>query len=81
MEGNLKHLAHEPWPWTCGRIVLKFYKNQTKTENYKFCPGIMISYVEVVVKSIESLEQVVMYAPYKSKLLQRRSVEFEKELL
>ena len=41
----------------------------------------MISYVEVVVKSIESFEQVVMYAPYKLKLLQRRSVEFEKELL
>jgi hypothetical protein len=34
-----------------------------KNENYKFCPGIMISYVEVVVKIIEGLEQVVIYAP------------------
>ena len=52
-----------------------------KNENSKFCPGIMISYVEAVVKSIEGFEQVVTYAPYKSKLLQRKSVEFEKELL
>ena len=75
MEGNLKHLAHEPWPQTCGRIILKFYKNQTKTENYKFCPSIMISYVEAVGKSIEDFEQVVMYAPYKSKYLRRRFLE------
>ena len=81
MEANLKHLGHEPWHRMCGRTVLKFYINQTKTENYKFCSGIMISYVEAVVKSIEGFEQVVTYAPYKSKLLQRKSVEFEKELL
>ena len=41
----------------------------------------MISYVEAVIKSIEGLKQVVTYAPYKSEYLQRRSVEFEKELL
>ena len=52
-----------------------------KTEIYKFCPGIMISYVEAVVKSIEDLEEVVTYAAYKSKNQRRRSIEFEKELL
>jgi len=34
-----------------------------KNENYKFCPGIMISYVEAVVKIIEGFKQVVIYAP------------------
>ena len=69
MEGNFEHLAHEPWPRTCGRIVLKFYKKQTKIENYKICPGIMISDVEAVVKIIEGFEQVVTYALYKSEYL------------
>jgi len=37
MEGNFKYLAHEPWPRTCGRIILKFNKKQMKFENHKFC--------------------------------------------
>ena len=34
MEGNFEHLAHEPWPQTCGRIILKFHKKQMKSENH-----------------------------------------------
>ena len=50
MEGNFEHLSHEPWPLTCGRIVLKLYKKLTKSENHKICHDIMISYVEAKVK-------------------------------
>ena len=50
MEGNFEHLSHEPWPRTCGRIVLKLYKKLTKSENHKICHDIMISYVEAKVK-------------------------------
>ena len=51
MKRNFEHLVHETRPRTCGRIVLKFYKKQTKSENHKLCHGIMISYVEAVVKN------------------------------
>ena len=54
MEGNFEHLAHEHWPRTSGRIVLKFRKNQTESENHKICRGIMISYAEAK-KKIEKV--------------------------
>ena len=50
MEGNFKYLAHEPWPQTCGRIILKFDNKQTKSENHKFCHDIIISYDEAMIK-------------------------------
>jgi len=78
IEGNFEHLAHEPWPWTCGQIVLKFHKKQTKSKNYKICHDIMISYVEAVVKNWEGFEQVVTYTPYKLKHLRRRSIELRR---
>jgi len=59
MEGNFEHLAHEHWPRTSGRIVLKFCKNQTEFENHKICRGIMISYAEAKKKNWESFEQVL----------------------
>ena len=71
MEENFKHLAHEPWLVTCGRIILKFYKKQTNSENPKFCYDIMISYMESMVKNWECFTQVVTYAPNKSKHLRR----------
>ena len=49
MKANFEHLVHETWPWTCGQIIFKFYKKQTKSENYKICHNIMISYVEAMV--------------------------------
>ena len=39
------YLDHEMWPQTCGQIVFKFNKKQTKSENYENCNRIMISYV------------------------------------
>ena len=47
---NFEHLVHETWPWTCGRIVFKFYKMQTKSGNHETCRDVMISYVEDVIK-------------------------------
>ena len=54
MEGNFEHLAHEHWTRTSGRIILKFRKNQTESENHKICRGIMISYAEAK-KKIEKV--------------------------
>ena len=47
---NFEHLVHETWPRTCGRVVFKFYKKQTKSENHETCQDVMISYVEAVIK-------------------------------
>ena len=81
MEGNFEHLAHEHWPRTSGRIILKFYKNQTESENHKICCGIMISYAEAKKKNWESFGQVITYAPQKSKNLRRRSKELRSSRL
>ena len=51
MKGNFEHLVHETRPRTCGRMVFKFLKKQTKTENHEICQDLMISYVEAVVKN------------------------------
>ena len=75
MKGNFEHLAHEHWPRTSGRIVLKFYKKQAKSKNHKICHGIMISYAEAKVKNWEGLKQVITYTPQKSKNIRRRSKE------
>jgi hypothetical protein len=32
-----EHHAHETRPRTCGPVVLKLYKTQTKSENHKTC--------------------------------------------
>ena len=55
---NFKHLVHETWPQTCGRVVFKFYKKQTKSENHETCQDVMISYVEAVIKIWEGFTQV-----------------------
>ena len=79
MKGNFEHLAHEHWPRTSGRIVLKFYKmqaeskKQAESKNHKICRGIMISYAEAKVKNWEGFKQVITYAPQESKNLRRRS--------
>ena len=51
MKRNFEHLVHETRPRTCGRIVLKFYRKQTKSENYEIDYDMMVSYVEAVVKT------------------------------
>ena len=61
---NFEHLVHEIWPWTCGRIVFKFYKMQTKSENHETCRDVMISYVEDVINIWEGLVQVITYDAY-----------------
>jgi len=76
--GNFEHLAHESWPRTCGWIVLKLYKKQTKSEKHKFCHDIMISYIEAVVKNRQGFTQVITYVPYKSKHLRRKSIELRR---
>ena len=62
---NFEHLVHETWPRTCGRVVFKFYKKQTKSENHETCQDVMISYVEAMIKIWEGLVHVVMYDAYK----------------
>ena len=68
---NFEHLVHETWPRTCGRVVFKFYKKQTKSENHETCQDVMISYVEAVIKIWEGFAQVVMYDACKPKNLLR----------
>ena len=58
---NFEHLVHETWPRTCGRVVFKFYKKQTKFENHEICQDVMISYVEAVIKIWGGFTQVVTY--------------------
>ena len=62
---NFEHLVYETWPRTCDRVVFKFYKKQTKTENLETCRDIMISYVEAVIKKIkEASRKFVTYDAY-----------------
>ena len=61
---NFEHLVHETWPRTCGRVVFKFYKKQTKSENHETCKDVMISYVEAVIKIEEVLRKFVTYDAY-----------------
>ena len=68
---NFEHLVYETWPRTCGRIVFKFYKMQTKSENHETCWDIVISYVEAMIKILEDFVHVVTYDAYKSKNLRR----------
>ena len=58
---NFEHLVHETWPRTCGQVIFKFYKKQTKTENLETCQDVMISYVEVVIKIWGGFALVVTY--------------------
>ena len=58
---NFEHLVHETWPRTCGRVVFKLYKKQTKSENHETWEDVMISYVEAVIKIWEGFAQVVTY--------------------
>ena len=58
---NFEHIVHETWPRTCGRVVFKFYKKQTKSENHETCQDVMISYVEAVIKIWGGFAQVVTY--------------------
>ena len=51
MKGNFEYLIHETRPRTCGRIVFKLYKKQTKSENYEISQDLMISYMEAMVKN------------------------------
>ena len=55
---NFEHLDHKTWPRTCGRVVFKFYKKQTKTKNLETCRDVMISYVEAVIKNWGGFAQV-----------------------
>jgi len=62
---NFEHLVHETWPQTCGRVVFKFYKKQTKSENHETCWDVVISYVEAMIKISEDFVHVVTYDAYK----------------
>ena len=68
---NFEHLVHEAWPRTYGRVIFKFYKNQTKSENHETCSDVMISYVEAMIKIWEGFAQVVTYDACKPKNLRR----------
>ena len=57
------------------RIGFKFYKNQTKSENYEICQDIMISYMEAVIKNWAGFVKVVTYVAYKTKHLRRSSID------
>ena len=68
---NFEHLVHETWPRTRGRVVFKFNKKQTKSENHETCQDVMISYVEAMIKIWEGFAQVVTYDACKPKNLRR----------
>ena len=55
---NFKHLVHETWPRTCGRVDFKFYKKQTKSENHQTCQDVKISYVEAMIKKWGGFAQI-----------------------
>jgi hypothetical protein len=38
---NFEHHIHVTWPRTCDIVVLKLYKTQTKSKNYKTCRDII----------------------------------------
>ena len=63
---NFRHLIHETWPRTCVRSVFKFYKKQTKSENYETCWDVVISYMEAMIKIWEGLVHVIMYDAYEA---------------
>jgi len=48
---KFEYFDQETRPRTSVRMIFKFYKNQTKSENHEICQDVMISYVEVVVKN------------------------------
>jgi hypothetical protein len=58
-------------------MVLKLYKIQMKFENHEFCRALIISYVEIVVKSSEHFEHFDTYAVWKPEHLTRSFREFE----
>jgi hypothetical protein len=62
---NFEHHVHETWLRTCNPIILKLYKTQTKSENYKIYQDVMISYVENVIKIWQCLVKFVTYYMYK----------------
>ena len=64
---NFEHLVHETWPRTCGRVIFKLYKKQTKSENHETCQDVKISYVEAVIKNWVGFAQVVTYDACKPK--------------
>ena len=55
----------------CVAVFFKFYKNQTMSENYEICQDLLISYVEVVVKTWK-ISDILSH-----KLLTKRNVSEE----
>ena len=74
MKRNFEHLIQETRPQTCGRMVFKFKKKQTKSENHEICQDLMISYEVAVVKIEQVSHKSVMYDVYKPKYLTRRII-------
>ena len=66
---KFEYFDQETRPRTSVRMIFKFYKNQTKSENHEICQDVMISYVEAVVKIWECFAQFVTYDAYKRKHL------------
>ena len=58
MKRNFEHLIQETRPRTCGRMVFKFLKKQTKSENHEIYQDLMISYVEAVVKKLRRFRTI-----------------------
>ena len=74
MDGKFEVLDHEPCPLTCVPTLINFYKKQMKSEKYKICYDIMISYMDAMVKILKSFAQVITCIPYKSKHLHKGSI-------
>ena len=70
---NFEYFVLETWPRTCGRVVFKFYKTQTKSKNHETCQDVKISYVEAVIKKWGGFAQVVTYDACKPKSASSRN--------
>jgi hypothetical protein len=57
--------------WPSGFQIIR--KNQMKSTNHDICHGVMLSYMEVVLKNWEGFTYFVTYNVNKLKQLRRRS--------
>jgi hypothetical protein len=53
-----------------GPVVFKLYRKKIWSKNHETCRDVMISYVEAVIKILQSFMKVVTYDAYKPKHVQ-----------
>ena len=79
MKENFEHLVHETRPRTCGRIIFKFLKNQTKSENHEICRGLVISYVRGRGKKLRRFSIICRLRCLQIEVSQKKNRSVEKD--